>query len=119
MPKIATVEDGEVKIGKVVVIALVALIGVLPPLLNFGLDRLLKPAAQESAIAMEAEKFDLERDLATIDLCRLALADPDTAKRRDMLRFLVTANLLNSDVEAETLLRGVVPQWPPETEALP
>ena len=113
--EIATYKNGEAKIGFVPVALIVAIIGLLPPVVERWVDQRWEPAEQ----VLESEKFDLERDQATIDLFREVLSDPDADQRKAMLKFIDASKLLNSDVVSEELLKLDVPQWPAPQEESP
>jgi hypothetical protein len=106
-------KDFEVELGKGAVTILVAIITILPPLLNYGMDRWLKPAEQKASIELEKSKLDLERDKATASLYQNALASPDSVQRTQMLQFLISAGLVNvNEADIDAMLNEPVPQWP-------
>ena len=117
--ELATVDNKPVKVGFIPVAAIVALIGIIPPLIGFGVDWIQKPAAQEASIELEFAKLDLERDRDAVSLFSLAFSDSDSVQRKSMAKFIVAANLLSSDIDTEALLREEVPQWPAGPEESP
>ena len=122
--KLATVEkdgalDGTLKVGVLPVAAIVAIIGIIPPIIGFGVDWFQKPAAQEASIELESAKLDLERDREATSLFRLAFSDPDSVQRKRILEFIVATNLLSEDIDTEALLGTEVPQWPAGPEESP
>jgi hypothetical protein len=117
--KVATVENGTVKVGVIPATVLIAMIGIIPQISGLVVEWLQKPAAQEASIELELSKLDLERDREAASLFRLAFSDPDSVQRKHMAKFIVATNLLSSDIDTEALLREEVPQWPAGPEESP
>ena len=122
--KVTTIEkngasEGTLKVGWIPVTVMVAVIGILPPIIGFGIDWIQKPVAQEASNELELAKLDLERDREAASLFRRAFSDPDSVQRKRMLEFIVATNLLSPDIDTEALLGTEVPQWPAGPEESP
>jgi hypothetical protein len=110
--ELMTVDKGTVKVRMLPVAVIVAIIGILPPIIGYAVDWLPMPTAQKASNELELAKIDLERDRDVVSLFRLAFSDPDLVQRKSMAKFIVATNLLSSDIDTEALLREEVPQWP-------
>ena len=122
--KVTTIEkngasEGTLKVGWIPVTVMVAVIGILPPIIGFGIDWIQKPVAQEASNELELAKLDLERDREAASLFRRAFSDPDSVQRKRMLEFIVATNLLSPDIDTKALLGTEVPQWPAGPEESP
>jgi hypothetical protein len=136
--KVTTIEkngasEGTLKVGWIPVTVMVAVIGILPPIIGFGIDWIQKPVAQEASnelelakldlelakLDLELAKLDLERDREAASLFRRAFSDPDSVQRKRILEFIVATNLLSPDIDTEALLGTEVPQWPAGPEESP
>lgn len=118
--KLANVDKGEVKVNMIPATVIVAMIGLATTGFEVLANKILKSPAQDRSIALEEDKFDLERDRAAIALFRQALSNPDSAERKRMVDFIVATKLLSSDIDTEEL-RSLkeFPQWPVELEESP
>jgi hypothetical protein len=107
--------DGKIKLttqGWTLVLAIVAIV---PPLANAGIDYFM---AKPATIRVENEKLDLERHKTATALYQAVLANSDAAKRKQLLVFLVDVGALKDDNNTiRNMTPDQIPQWAPTPSA--
>jgi hypothetical protein len=106
--ELARLENQKLKATVPGVTLLVAILGIVPPVVTAIFDRTWK----SSTAALETAKLDLERDKAATALYQTVLASPDANQRQLMLRFLVKARVVDADDSIVDLPSEQIPQWP-------
>lgn len=110
---IATVgDDGKITVTTTAVASFVAIMAFVPGLVTAGIEAVLKPRAQASAIAVETAKLELELRKATTELYQSVLANPDPTQRQRLLLFLVKVRVLEDDGAIVGMPADQIPHWP-------
>lgn len=113
MPKIADVENGEVRMTVWATAAVVALLGALMPAVTAGVTAYVTVRQLESTTALEEARLEEARRLAVETLLSEVLVQPDPQQREIVLRFLLAAGLIDDPNSVlDTLSGDRIPVWP-------
>ena len=123
MATLATVGNSEIKVTKMnvaTITGIVALITAVVPVVNAAIGGLVSRFQQQSTTAVELAKLDQERRKLSIDLHRIALADPDPMQRMLSVRYLVAAGLVPREANGlKDLTAEQIPRWPAASGTTP
>jgi hypothetical protein len=113
MPMLARVENNEIQVSGWTVTGIVALLGLVAPIVTAVSGGIVSQKQQQSSVMLESVKLDQERRKVSVDLYQKALAYPDAKQRELSVRFLIAAGLVEDrENKLAALKPGDIPHWP-------
>lgn len=91
---------------------LLGVIAIVPAILTVVVNVLLQPAFEKNKTQLEKDKLEFEKRKSDAAFYRAVLANADPVKRQALLKFLISAKLVDDRANVGAVLPGAIPNWP-------
>jgi hypothetical protein len=116
--RMLTIQNGTtVRASGLFITLLVAIVAIVPALVNCGVEIWVKPLFQSSTLALETRKVDLEVRKASLECYRVALSESHENERHKSVHFLLAAKLVEDNAAVSSLRPDEIPYWPAASAA--